>query len=199
MSRRYDQSPARHKPRVKLGFSSALNSHVQLPDKVPRSFVDCTSPALATIAVMRQRVRTQPNWHVAEIPTGHDPMISAPEALTSILTSPTADPHLFETSTSNDLAVADAKVVLQNGLGYDAFMTKLEDAAPSKSRRVVTIADVLGVHGKDANPHLWYDVPRLPRIAAAIAAALRHADPSHAARYDAGLRRFRANRATGAG
>src|SRR5439155_19976186 len=53
-------------------------------------------------------------------------------SVTSILTSPTADPHLFEPGTSTGLAVADAKVVLQNGLGYDAFMTRLENAAPSK-------------------------------------------------------------------
>src|SRR5438477_10780826 len=111
-------------------------------------------------------------------------------SVTSILTSPTADPHLFETSTSNDLAVADAKVVLQNGLGYDAFMTKLENAAPSNDRVVVTMADVLGVHGKDANPHLWYDVLRLDRMAAAIAAAFTRADPSHAAAYRRNLHRF---------
>ena len=53
-------------------------------------------------------------------------------SVTSILTSPSADPHLFEPGTSTGLAVADAKIVLQNGLGYDAFMTRLEDAAPSK-------------------------------------------------------------------
>src|SRR5205809_4326036 len=82
-------------------------------------------------------------------------------SVTSILTSPNADPHLFEPGTSSELAVARAKVVLQNGLGYDAFMTKLEDAAPNGDRSVVTMADVLGVHGKKANPHLWYDVPRL--------------------------------------
>jgi zinc/manganese transport system substrate-binding protein len=111
-------------------------------------------------------------------------------SVTSILTSPTADPHLFEPGTSTGLAVADARVVLQNGLGYDAFMTKLENAAPSKSRVVVTMADVLGVHGNDANPHLWYDVPRLDRMAAAIAAALARADPPHAAAYRRGLRRF---------
>src|SRR6266571_5278907 len=93
-------------------------------------------------------------------------------SVTSILTSPNADPHLFEPGSSNGLAVAGAKVVLQNGLGYDAFMTKLENAAPNGDRIVVTVADVLGVHGKDANPHLWYDVPRLGRIAVAIAAAL---------------------------
>jgi zinc/manganese transport system substrate-binding protein len=108
----------------------------------------------------------------------------------SILTSPDADPHLFEPGTSSGLAVAEAKVVLQNGLGYDAFMTRLENATPSKSRTVVTMADVLGIHGKDANPHLWYDVPALDRIAAAIGAALEHADPGHKAAYRSGVSRF---------
>jgi zinc/manganese transport system substrate-binding protein len=117
--------------------------------------------------------------------------IGGPHAsVTSILTSPNADPHLFEPGTSNGLAVSTAKVVLQNGLGYDGFMTKLENAAPSRSRIVVTVADVLGVHGKDANPHLWYDVPRLDRIGSAIAAAFAKADPPHAAAYRAGFHRF---------
>jgi zinc/manganese transport system substrate-binding protein len=111
-------------------------------------------------------------------------------SVTSILTSPDADPHLFEPGTSTGLAVSEAKVALQNGLGYDAFMTKLEDAAPSKSRSVVTVADVLGVHGKDANPHLWYDVPRLDRIAGAIATAFARADPPHAKAYRTGLLHF---------
>ena len=111
-------------------------------------------------------------------------------SVTSILTNPDADPHLFEPGTSNGLAVADAKVVLQNGLGYDAFMAKLENAAPSKTRIVVTMADVLGIHGKDANPHLWYDVPQLGRIAMAIASGLERADPSHAVAYRRGLQRF---------
>jgi zinc/manganese transport system substrate-binding protein len=111
-------------------------------------------------------------------------------SVTSILTSPSADPHLFEAGTATGLAVATAQVVLQNGLGYDAFMTTLENASPSKSRVVVTMADVLGVHGKDANPHLWYDVPRLDRIAAAIAAAFTRAGPSQAVAYHRGLHRF---------
>ena len=111
-------------------------------------------------------------------------------AVTSLLTSPSADPHLFEPGTSTGLAVADAKVVLQNGLGYDAFMTRLENSSPSKSRSVVTMEDVLGIHGKDANPHLWYDLPRLDRIAGAISGAFVRADPSHSAAYRRGLKRF---------
>ena len=113
-------------------------------------------------------------------------------SVTSILTDPNADPHLFEPGTANGLAVAQARLVIENGLGYDAFMQRLVAATGSKAR-VVTVSDVLGVHGKDANPHLWYDVPRLPRIAAAIAAGLAAADPSHAAAYRAGLARFDAS------
>src|SRR5262249_30334438 len=51
-------------------------------------------------------------------------------SVTSILTSPSADPHLFEPSTSTGLAVANAKVVIQNGLGYDAFLRRIEEATP---------------------------------------------------------------------
>lgn len=111
-------------------------------------------------------------------------------SVSSILTSPNADPHLFEPGTANGLAVAGGKVVIENGLGYDAFMTKLTDAAPSKDRIVVMIADVLGVRGKAANPHLWYDVPQLTRAAAAIDAAFTRSDPSHAGAYRRGLQRF---------
>ena len=111
-------------------------------------------------------------------------------SVTSILTNPNADPHLFQPGTATGLAVAQARVVIENGLDYDAFMTKLENASPSKSRLVVTMADVLGIHGKDANPHLWYDVPRLDRIAGAIAGALSQADPAHAAAYRKGAVRF---------
>jgi zinc/manganese transport system substrate-binding protein len=111
-------------------------------------------------------------------------------AVTSILRDPSADPHLYTASTRNELAVARAGLVIQNGAGYDSFMTKLEDAAPSDGRIALTVADVLGVHGTGANPHLWYDVPRLGRIAGAIAAGLAHADPAHRKAYRVRLRRF---------
>src|SRR5581483_2424486 len=114
-------------------------------------------------------------------------------SVTSLLSSPSADPHLYEPGTSSGLAVARARVVIQNGAGYDAFMDRLERAAPSRSRVVVTVADVLQVSGHDANPHLWYDVPRLGAIADAIAGALSRADPAGSAAYRAGARRFLAS------
>jgi len=114
-------------------------------------------------------------------------------SVTSILSDPNADPHVYEPGTRNGLAVATAKLVIQNGLGYDAFMTRLEAASPNKQRIVITIADALGIHGNNANPHLWYDVPELNRIAAAIASGLERADPGHGPAYRTGLTRFTAS------
>ena len=62
---------------------------------VPRTFVDCTDPPLATIDAIRRRVRDPGFWggawqggggaRVLELPTGHDPMVSAPAELARIL------------------------------------------------------------------------------------------------------------------
>lgn len=49
--------------------------------RVPRAFIDCTSPALATIAASRERVRREPGWRVIEMASGHDPMVSHPKEL----------------------------------------------------------------------------------------------------------------------
>jgi zinc/manganese transport system substrate-binding protein len=111
-------------------------------------------------------------------------------SVTSVLTDPNADPHLFEPGTANGLAVARARLVVENGLDYDSFMTRLERAAPSDNRHALIVADVLGVHGRDANPHLWYDVPALPRIAAAIEQELVAVDRGHRDDYAQGLREF---------
>ncbi|HEY5160920.1 MAG TPA: zinc ABC transporter substrate-binding protein [Gaiellaceae bacterium] len=114
-------------------------------------------------------------------------------SVTSVLSNPNADPHLFEPGTSNGLAVATADLVIQNGLGYDVFMQKLETAAPNAHRIVVTISSALGLSGSATNPHIWYDVPKLGRIAAAIASGLERADRTHAADYRARLAHFDAS------
>ena len=111
-------------------------------------------------------------------------------AVKSILANPNVDPHLFEPGTANGLAVSKASVVVQNGLGYDAFMDKLEDAAPSSKRRVLVAADVIP---HTSNPHLWYDLPQMPKVAVAIANELSAADSKHTADYRAGARAFTAS------
>ena len=52
---------------------------------LPRTFLDCTTPALPTIDPSRRLVRSRPGWEVVELDTGHDPMISAPVDLAAVL------------------------------------------------------------------------------------------------------------------
>lgn len=66
-------------------YQDPLMFDAQRVASVPRTFIDCTDPALPTIAVMRQRVRSEPGWKVVEMRTGHDPMVSRPEELAKIL------------------------------------------------------------------------------------------------------------------
>jgi hypothetical protein len=66
-------------------YRDALQFDASRVAALPRTFVDCTEPALPTIDVMRKRVRSDPGWTVFELKTGHDPMISMPDELARIL------------------------------------------------------------------------------------------------------------------
>ena len=51
-------------------------------------------------------------------------------AVSSILNNPNTDPHTFEASTSVAEEVSKALLIVQNGVGYDGFMNKIEAASP---------------------------------------------------------------------
>jgi zinc/manganese transport system substrate-binding protein len=112
--------------------------------------------------------------------------------VTSLITNPNADPHLFETDAADAATLAQAQVVIENGAGYDTWMRSLL-SADGGSPRVVTAATVLHVTGSDPNPHLWYDIPRVPTVAAAIASALEKAAPQDTATFKANLATFDAS------
>lgn len=112
-------------------------------------------------------------------------------AVTSIISAAGADPHEYESDVQDAAAVADAKVVLVNGLGYDDFLARLLAASASAKRTVLTVADIVGVHGDNANPHLWYDPGYVLAAAQAIEAAFAKASPADARTFQAGLRVFR--------
>src|ERR1700677_496924 len=112
--------------------------------------------------------------------------------VTSLITNPNADPHLFETDAADAATLAQAQVVIENGAGYDTWMGSLL-GADGGSPRIVNAATVLHITGSDPNPHLWYDIPRVPTVAAAIAGALEKAAPQDAATFKGNLATFDAS------
>src|SRR5689334_19824199 len=60
--------------------------------------------------------------------------------VTSILTNPDQDPHLFEVSASTARDLAGARLVIFNGADYDPWMAKLLAASKAPQRRVIEVA-----------------------------------------------------------
>src|SRR5271163_2770876 len=75
--------------------------------------------------------------------------------VSSILDNPNTDPHTFESSPGVASEVSDAQLVVQNGVGYDDFMTKIESASPDPDRKVIVVQHLLGLPDNTPNPHLW--------------------------------------------
>ena len=89
-------------------------------------------------------------------------------SVTSILSNPAQDPHLFEAGASAARAIADAQLVIHNGAGYDPWMNKLLSAIGNRDRAILVVAD-LAHAAPGANPHLWYDLDAVTALAEAIA------------------------------
>jgi zinc/manganese transport system substrate-binding protein len=110
-------------------------------------------------------------------------------AVTSILTNPDQDPHLFEASADTAKALTDAKVVIVNGVDYDPWMEKLLSAHKATGRKEIVVGQLVG-HKAGDNPHLWYDPAYVMAAAKALVADLDAVDPAHKADYDKGEAAF---------
>jgi zinc/manganese transport system substrate-binding protein len=113
--------------------------------------------------------------------------------VTAVLSNPSTDPHTFETSPSVAAQISAAKLVVQNGLGYDSFMDKIESAAPGRGRMIIDVQHMLGLPDSTPNPHLWYWPRTMPAVARAVAADLTKLQPDHAAYFRANATRFEAS------
>jgi zinc/manganese transport system substrate-binding protein len=113
--------------------------------------------------------------------------------VSSILNNPNTDPHTFESSPSVAEEVSVAQLVVQNGVGYDTFMNKIESASPDSSRKVIVVQNVLGLPDSTPNPHLWYSPKTMLAVAAAMAADLSDLRPTHAEYFQANRKKFDAS------
>ncbi len=75
--------------------------------------------------------------------------------VTPIIDDPSKDPHSYEATSQDQLKLSKADVVVQNGGGYDAFMTTLLEASDSEPEVVdaVSISGLPGSEGLGNEPH----------------------------------------------
>jgi zinc/manganese transport system substrate-binding protein len=112
--------------------------------------------------------------------------------VSSILTNPDDDPHLFEASPSTARALAAAKLVVYNGVDYDPWMEKLLASNKVDGRVAIVVGELL--KGKPGNnPHLWYNPATMPALAQALTAELVKLDPANKTDYENGRDAFLAS------
>lgn len=136
----------------------------------------------------------------------------------SLIDDPVADPHSYESTATDGLAVAESKLVVFNGGGYDDFAAKL--AKQSEGVPAIDAFELSG-HGEEdpedehaeedehaaeegehadedghghggANEHVWYDLETVSKVADEVANQLGEIDPSGKAEFAANATAFKA-------
>ncbi|HZX03517.1 metal ABC transporter solute-binding protein, Zn/Mn family [Kribbella sp.] len=113
--------------------------------------------------------------------------------VTSIISDPTQDPHSYEASAQTQLSLSKAKVVIENGGGYDDFMDKMLKSSNNTSAKVLNAVDISGQKapaGGDLNEHVWYDFPSMEKLAAKVASTLSEVDSANSSTYTANAAAF---------
>ncbi|MER5525740.1 zinc ABC transporter substrate-binding protein [Streptomyces sp. NPDC002677] len=113
--------------------------------------------------------------------------------VTSIISDPDQDPHSYEADTQNQLTLSKAKVVVENGGGYDDFVDRMLRSSGSAAQ-VINAVEVSGKtapKGGELNEHVWYDFPTVAKIADSIATALGKADAADAAAFTRNAEAFK--------
>ena len=128
----------------------------------------------------------------------------------SIIARTSQDPHSYEATTQDKLAVSKAELVLENGGGYDDFIHKLAEDTGLEPGSVLNAVELSGLvpaepAGESAaadadghartpagfNEHVWYSLPAMARLADAVAARLGELEPSSAETFRSNAAAFK--------
>jgi zinc/manganese transport system substrate-binding protein len=125
--------------------------------------------------------------------------------VTSIISGTSQDPHSYEPTPQDKLAVSKADLAIGNGGGFDPFFDTITKDSGLSQDRIIHAFDVAGVDGggeshthghstEDAhgeiNEHVWYNMSAASRIADEIATRLGAVDPEGAAVFADNAEKF---------
>ncbi len=164
-----------------------------------------TSPETAGGGALRIVAATNVYGDIAAAVGGDDVEV------TSIVDSLSQDPHSYEPTVQDRLAVSEADVVIENGGGYDTFLERLADE--SDVATVLNVVELSGLQDEDHdddeehaddedhadeehtdddghghshgefNEHVWYNLPVMVSLANTLAQELGRLDDANANAY----------------
>lgn len=115
-------------------------------------------------------------------------VIAGDNVMLTTMVGPGSDAHAFEPAPSDSVHLADADVVIENGLGFEAWLDNLYAAAGSKAVRMVSSTGIaprqMTENGQqEVDPHIWQNPLNAIQMVKNIEAGLSQADAAHAEIY----------------
>ncbi|MDR6988919.1 zinc/manganese transport system substrate-binding protein [Paenarthrobacter nitroguajacolicus] len=129
----------------------------------------------------------------------------------AIITKTSQDPHSYEANAQDKLVISKAKLVVENGGGYDGFLHKIADETKVGHENMISAVEISGLapeeeahseeaHGEEGhthdhgefNEHVWYSLETMGKLADAVAGKLGSLDAGSAATFTANTEAFKA-------
>ena len=110
----------------------------------------------------------------------------------SFIDNASVDPHDYQPGTKQSQQLGEANVVIENGLGYDAWLNKLVKASANQDLKVITVSYLVGKKAGD-NEHIWYDPATVKKLANDLAVQYGKIDPAHKKEYQRNAKKYLAS------
>ncbi len=110
--------------------------------------------------------------------------------VTALIDNVNQDPHSFEASARDQLAVQDADIVIMNGGGYDDFVEQMVEADDTPA--ILINAYVASGDDNTRNEHIWYSASQVKDVGNVIFSALETVDRNSTSFYESNLAEFEA-------
>ena len=107
----------------------------------------------------------------------------------TVLVGAEGDAHTYEPTPRDSVALAEADILFENGLGFEVWLDRLFEASDSKAKRVVVTETikprelVVSESRTEIDPHVWHLPENARLMVEAVTAALEQADPDHGSEY----------------
>jgi len=102
------------------------------------------------------------------------------------LVGPDSDAHVYSPTPGDAKKIADAKLIVVNGLGFEGWLPRLLRSSGSKAKIVTATDGIAPLRlGSAADPHAWQSVGNVKTYVANIRDALSLADPANTGQYRA--------------
>jgi len=101
------------------------------------------------------------------------------------LVGPNGDAHVFEPGPKESAELAHADLLIANGLGFEPWLQRLEDASGFIGKVVLASDGVTPLAAEGVDPHAFQDLANAQIYVANIAKGLSEAAPDHAADFKA--------------